>query len=78
MTACHRNRWIRVAALLTAVVGIAVGLVAFGPGYVTSGGIDPVLVRTPDFYRRMWTIILSLAIAGILLLVDALRHLDDA
>jgi hypothetical protein len=44
---------------------------------VTSGGIDPIIVRTPDFYRRMWTIILSLGIAAILLIVDALRHVDD-
>lgn len=76
MTARPGPRWLRVVALLTAVGGTVVGLVAFGPGYATSGGIDPVIVRTPAFYQRMWTIILSLAIAGILLIVEALRHVD--
>jgi hypothetical protein len=77
MMARRPRHWMRWAALLIAVAGIIVGVFAYGPGHVTSGGIDPIEVVTPAFYRRLWTIILSVGDAGVLLILDLLSGVDD-
>jgi hypothetical protein len=66
-----RFGWLTVVALAVAIGGIAVGISAYGPSTATIGGIDAAEYVTRDFYYRLWTIVGSVAIAAVLLVVDA-------
>jgi hypothetical protein len=68
---------LKIAAFAVAIVGIAVAVFAYGPGTMTTRGIDPIEVRTSAFYYRMWTFVASVAISVALLVIDSLVRIDD-
>lgn len=71
-----KRNWMRLAAVAIVIAGIALAM-SYGPGE-ECGPPDPgVCTVTTAHYLRLWTIVVAVVIALLLLGIDAFRRAVD-